>query len=117
MILGIEPEAAALMRTAGSNVQFIGGVDDVRPYLQAADIFVLVSVVEGLSMSLLGAMSTGLTVIVMAIGGAPDVIDHGYNGLLIPPDDPTALHEALLTLLTDADLRDRLGRARAGRRR
>ncbi|HZY44808.1 MAG TPA: glycosyltransferase, partial [Anaerolineae bacterium] len=41
----------------------------------------------------------------------PDVIVHGHNGWLIPPDDPTALHAALLTLLADADLRDRLGRA------
>jgi glycosyltransferase involved in cell wall biosynthesis len=85
-------------------------VDGTIPYLQAADLFVLPSATEGLSNSMLEALSTGLPVLATSVGGTPDVISHDVNGYLIPPDDLEALKSGLSTLLADESLRARLGR-------
>jgi glycosyltransferase involved in cell wall biosynthesis len=90
-------------------VQFTGQVDDAVPYLQAADLFVLPSSTEGLSNSMLEAMSCGLAVLATAVGGAPDVIEHQVTGWLIPPEDVDALQQGLQTLLGDEALRISLG--------
>jgi glycosyltransferase involved in cell wall biosynthesis len=89
--------------------QFTGQVKDAVPYLQAADLFVLPSSTEGLSNSMLEAMSCGLPVLATTVGGAPDVIEHGKNGFLIPPDDVDSLRRGLQTLLADGTLRFTLG--------
>lgn len=115
LILGTGEEEAALKQSAGAGVQFVGRVDDVVPYLQAADLFVLPSVAEGLSVAMLEAMATGLPALVTEVGGAPEVIDHGQNGWLIPPDNIAALQEGLMTLLGDAVYRASL--AQQGRKR
>lgn len=109
LVVGYGPEEAALRRSAPPGVLFTGAVDDVVPYLQAADIYVLPSAAEGLSNSMLEAMSCGLPAIATAVGGAPDVIEHGVNGWLTPPDDLARLGDALRTLLVDARLREALG--------
>jgi glycosyltransferase involved in cell wall biosynthesis len=114
LILGVGPEEAALKQAAGPGVVFAGRIENVVPYLQAADIFVLPSAAEGLSVAMLEAMSTGLAAVVTRVGGAADVIRHGENGWLIPADDPAALQEALLSLAGDRAKRADLGqRARA----
>ena len=114
LILGVGPEEGALKQAAGPGVMFAGRIENVVPYLQAADIFVLPSAAEGLSVAMLEAMSTGLAAVVTRVGGAADVIQHGENGWLIPPDDPAALQAALLTLAGDPAQRLSLGqRARA----
>lgn len=114
LILGVGPEEAALKQAAGPGVTFAGRIENVAPYLQAADIFVLPSVAEGLSVAMLEAMSTGLAAVVTRVGGAADVIRPGENGWLIPPDDPAALQEALLALAGDPSQRVEMGqRARA----
>jgi glycosyltransferase involved in cell wall biosynthesis len=110
LLLGTGDQEHALKRAAGAGVRFTGTIDNLVPYFQAADLFVLPSMAEGLSMALLEAMATGLPVLVTAVGGAPDVIDHGQHGWLIPPDTPTALQHAMVTLLGDPVLRRRLGR-------
>ena len=109
LIAGSGPEEESLRATAEPGVQFTGNVTDVLPYLQAADLFVLPSAAEGLSVAMLEAMAVGLAPLVTRVGGAEDVIEHGLNGWLIPPDDPAALQAALLTLLADETLRARLG--------
>jgi len=114
VIIGSGEEEARLREQAPAGVRFVGQVDDVRPYLQAADVFVLPSVTEGLSNAMLEALSTSLGVVVTAVGGAPDIIMNGRNGMLISPDDVDGLAVALVTLLQNADLRQRLGAA--GRR-
>lgn len=101
VLVGSGPEEAALRAAAGAGVVFAGRQDDVAPYLQAADIFVLPSAAEGLSVALLEAMAAGLAPIVTAVGGAADVIEHGRNGCLIPPDDPAALSAALMQWVSD----------------
>jgi glycosyltransferase involved in cell wall biosynthesis len=59
--------------------------------------------------ALLEAMAIGLPVVSTAVGGALEAVVNGENGLLVPPREPEALAEALLTLLGDATLRYRLG--------
>jgi glycosyltransferase involved in cell wall biosynthesis len=84
-------------------VRFIGTIpkQQVPTYLRACDVFVLNSSYEGLPHVLLEAMIAGLPVIATNVGGIPEVIDDQVNGLLIPPQDPKALKEALLRLRSD----------------
>jgi glycosyltransferase involved in cell wall biosynthesis len=111
LIVGTGAEEARLRAQSLSvpGVQFTGQVNDALRYLQAADLFVLPSATEGLSNSLLEALSTGLPVLATSVGGTPDVISHGVNGYLIPPDDLPALKNGLTTLLADRALRASLG--------
>jgi glycosyltransferase involved in cell wall biosynthesis len=60
-------------------------------------------------------MAAGVPLVASAVGGIPDQVRHGKEGLLVPPDDASALGDALLELLQDPDLARRLGEA--GRRR
>lgn len=110
LLVGSGDQRRTLEDRAGEGVRFAGSVLDVAPYLQAADLFVLPSVAEGLSNSLLEAMSTGLPCLATAVGGTPDLIDHGRNGWLVPPGEPTHLRQAILGLLANAELRRKLGR-------
>jgi glycosyltransferase involved in cell wall biosynthesis len=76
--------------------------------LREADIFVLPSYYEALPIGLLEAMACGVPVIATRVGGIPDVIHNGVNGLLIEPRQPEVLARALIALLTDDALRIRL---------
>ena len=109
LLLGAGKQEADLRQMAGDGIEFIGQVDDVLPFLQAADLFLLPSATEGLSNSMLEALSCGLPVIATTVGGAEDVLTHNENGWLIPPDMPESLLEALLTVFKDDALRVRLG--------
>ncbi len=109
LIVGEGAEEQRLKEMHVSGVQFTGQVQDAVPYLQAADLFVLPSSTEGLSNSILEAMSCGLPVLATTVGGAPDVIQHNVSGYLIPPDDVDALQRGLKTLLGDGALRFTLG--------
>ncbi len=62
-------------------------------------------------MSLVEAMATGTPTVATRVGGMQDVVVDGETGLLVPPDDSAALAIALQTLLTDSDLRTRMGKA------
>lgn len=117
LIIGTGPEEEKLrvQSTSIPDVKFTGQVSNALSYLQAADLFVLPSATEGLSNSLLEAMSTGLPVLATSVGGTPDVITHGEHGYLIAPDDLLALETGLITLLTDSALCTRL--RTQGRRR
>ena len=94
----------------GDSVEFLGVKEDVGPELQAADLFVLPSHYEGLPMTLIEAMGTGLPIAASPVGGVPDLIRNGENGLLISlePDQTAA---AWAWLLRDQALRERLGKA------
>jgi glycosyltransferase involved in cell wall biosynthesis len=109
LIVGEGEEQARLKEMRVEGVQFTGQVQDAVLYLQAADLFVLPSSTEGLSNSMLEAMSCGLPVLATAVGGAPDVIEHQVSGWLVPPKDVGALQQGLETLLGDRALRFSLG--------
>ncbi|HLW01570.1 MAG TPA: glycosyltransferase family 4 protein [Ktedonobacterales bacterium] len=92
-------------------VRFLGWVEATRPLYQAADLFVQPSWSEGMSMSLLEAMASGLTPVVTAIPGNTDVVTQEHNGLLIQPGDEEGLAAALERGLRDVALRARLASA------
>ncbi|MFT3894507.1 MAG: glycosyltransferase family 4 protein [Anaerolineales bacterium] len=110
LILGTGSQEEMLKKMATSNTIFKGAVDDVVPYLQASDIFVLPSVAEGLSNALLEALATELPVVVTATGGTTDIVRHKHSGWLIHEYEPQALLEGIVTFLQDRSLRERCAR-------
>jgi glycosyltransferase involved in cell wall biosynthesis len=85
------------------------GYEQVPGDLRRADIFVSTATSDGTPVSLLEAMSSGLPCIATAVGGVPEWVRDGENGLLIPPRDPAALADRILCLVRDPDLRRSLG--------
>jgi glycosyltransferase involved in cell wall biosynthesis len=96
-------------------IQFLGWRKEVAEALRAADVAVFPSLTEGLPLALLEAMACGRPVVATAVGGVPEVVRHELTGLLVPPRDVDALAAAVLRLLNDRDLAERMGRE--GRRR
>jgi glycosyltransferase involved in cell wall biosynthesis len=90
-------------------VFLLGFVPDVRQYLAAADVFLMPSRKEGMPFGLLEAGRAGLPVIAARVGGIPEVVEHGQNGLLIRPNDIDGLADAMTRLLTDREEAMRLG--------
>ena len=82
---------------------------DVPGDLRSADIFISTATSDGTPVSILEAMSTGLPCIATRVGGVPEWIEDGVNGLLITPRDPEELSRAILTLAADPLLRRQLG--------
>ncbi len=91
--------------------RFVGRQDDPLPWYQAADLFVLPSRWEGMSNALLEAMACGLPVIATRVGGNVDLVNHEETGLMVPPENPTELSQAIARLRSDDELRRRLGAA------
>lgn len=104
---GVIP-ARARSAASGRDIRFAGAQDDMLPWYQAADAFVLPSRWEGLSNALLEALACGLPVIATRVGGNPDVIRDGFNGRLVPVDDPRSLSIAMHEFACDAPTRYRL---------
>lgn len=90
-------------------VEFLGEVDDIPMLLNALDLYVLPSISEGISNSLIEAMSAGLPVIASAVGGNPEVVVDGESGVLFPAGDVSALAGAVAGLFRDSRRRDVLG--------
>jgi glycosyltransferase involved in cell wall biosynthesis len=93
------------------NVRFLGWRSDVASVLSAFDIFVFPSLNEGMGKAVVEAMAMGRPVIASDIGGIPDLVVHGENGLLVPPADSEALAQAILDLYENPDKRKRMGEA------
>jgi glycosyltransferase involved in cell wall biosynthesis len=116
VLIGEGPQAHALQELAGAlgvqdEVLFAGAQRDVRPYLQAADVFVLPSLAEGMSNALLEAMACGVPCVTTRVGGNVDLVTDGETGLLVDPGQEEPLARALLTLLDDPEGAQRLGEA------
>jgi glycosyltransferase involved in cell wall biosynthesis len=79
--------------------------------LRVCSVFVLPSHAEGVPMSLLEAMASACPVIASGVGGIPDVVRHGENGLLVTPGDPSSLAHALDRVFGDPAAARRLGTA------
>jgi glycosyltransferase involved in cell wall biosynthesis len=95
--------------------QFAGFQNQVKDYLNSFDLFILPSLSEGLSSAILNAMASSLPVIATEVGGIPELIIHGENGLLVPPADPVALSQAIQHLIAHPEEARRMGKQ--GRKR
>jgi len=90
--------------------QFTGFQTETSSYFQSFDIFVLPSLSEGLSSSILSAMASSLPVIATDVGGIPELVRSEVNGLLVPPADPAALARAMERLASDPAEAEEMGR-------
>jgi len=98
-----------------ARVRFLGVRDDVADILRAIDVFVLTSVSEAASITLLEAMASAAPVVVTRVGGNPEIVRDGIDGLLAPRGDAEAIAEALLKLLENPLLAQKMGRDGAAR--
>ena len=113
LIVGDGPMLPALTERAreqglGPQCVFQPGVADVREWLREIDIFVLPSLSEALSNSLLEAMASGCTVIASRVGGNPELVDDAKTGLLFTPGDAGDLARQLRSLIASESLRSQL---------
>jgi len=92
-----------------TNITFTGFVDNVGDYLAAFDIFVLPSRREGIGSILFDAMEQGLPVVATRVGGVPEIVHDGENGILIDSERPDQLKEAILHLAQRPELRTAMG--------
>jgi len=92
-------------------VYFMGFRDDIPRILASLDLFVLSSHLEGLGSSIMDAMACRLPVVATRTGGIPELVKNGETGLLVPPRNPEALAEAILTLYRDRRQAARLAQA------
>ena len=95
----------------GGGVCFLGTLDDVRPALSEAGIYVLPSYREGTPRSILEAMSMGRPIITTDVPGCRETVVEGVNGLLVPERNADALAQAMRSLADDAGSRVRMGDA------
>lgn len=108
-------ESLAAELNIAARVNFLGVRSDVPRLMAAADVFLLSSLSEGVSVTLLESMGSAVPIVATAVGGNPEVVEQGVTGLLSPRRDVTALGANLTTMLRDAGLRRRMGDA--GRQR
>ena len=92
-------------------VLLLGFREDVPRILRASNLFALASRHEGLPISLLEAMALGIPPVITAVGGCPEVVTDCVDGRLVPPGDPRALAAAVIGVLDDPALAERLSRA------
>ncbi|WP_228714689.1 GT4 family glycosyltransferase PelF [Posidoniimonas corsicana] len=90
-------------------VEFTGVRSDVAAILSASDLFVLSSVSEAASLTLLEAMACGTPVVVTDVGGNPEIVRYGQDGLLIPRGDSGRMANAIIQLLRDPERRREMG--------
>ena len=107
----LRAQAAALPAPARDRVILTGRREDVAAVTADLDVAVLPSLREAQGMSLLEAMARRRPVVASAVGGIPEVITDGVDGILVPPRDPAALATAIVRLLLDPGLRRRMGDA------
>ena len=120
LVIGDGPERSGLEQRAAAlgiayRVRFLGAGtrDDVVALFRAVDVGLLTSAWENLPHTLLEALAVGTPVIATAVGGIPEVVVDGENGVLVPAGDVPAIAAAIDRLRTDADLRGALARAAA----
>ncbi|MGV3720138.1 MAG: glycosyltransferase family 4 protein [Actinomycetota bacterium] len=116
-VAGDGPLRPKVIEHAGRSrvLTYLGQVEDVASAYRGADLVVMPSLSEGLPMTALECMASGLPLIASRIGGLPEVVVDRETGLLIPPNDPAALRNAICELAADRLRATRMGSA--GRRR
>jgi glycosyltransferase involved in cell wall biosynthesis len=84
---------------------------DVLGCIKGFDLFAMSSITEGLGTSLLDAMACARPIVATTAGGIPEIVEDGTNGVLVPPRDHAALAAAIVRMLNDTQLRQRMGEA------
>lgn len=109
----LRAQAQAILESggAGEAAWLPGERSDVADVMRALDCFVLPSLAEGISNTILEAMACGLPVLATAVGGNVELVDAGRNGMTVPNDDPEAMAQSLLHLWRNAEASQRMGRA------
>ena len=92
------------------NIIFAGYQTDVTQFYSLMDICVMPSLIEGTPMALMEAMATGVPVIASAVGGIPTIIDNRENGVLVEPQNPDAITNAILALLQNRTACDKISK-------
>lgn len=96
------------------SVTLTGFRNDVANIFRCSDVGVLCSETESAPLTLLEGMSCGIPIVATSVGGIPEIVQDGVNGLLVPPKQPEELAEAILKLVKDGKLRCKLGAAARG---
>jgi glycosyltransferase involved in cell wall biosynthesis len=117
LVLAGDGELAAAYKTLAEDlgvhdhISFLGWRSDVGELLEAADLFVLPSINEGMGRAVIEAMHAGLAVVATHVGGVPMIVEEGVTGHLVPPEDPASLAAAIGRLLSHEALRTAMGEA------
>ena len=116
LLVGDGPELPHVCRIAreqglSSDVEPLGEQELVVPLLSIADLFLLPSAQESFGLAALEAMACEVPVIASAVGGLPEVIEHGVSGFLYASDDVTGMADSAIRLLSDAELHQRVAGA------
>jgi glycosyltransferase involved in cell wall biosynthesis len=109
----LREELRQLAATLGvsDRCHFVGFQTDPAPFYDAMDVFALTSRSEGMPLAVLEAWAAGLPVVASRVGGVPELVNPGVNGLMFEGDDEGALTAALRDLLSDPAMARRLGDA------
>jgi glycosyltransferase involved in cell wall biosynthesis len=110
---GSERSACAeLVRGAGADdlVWLPGERNDIPSLMRAFDVFVLPSLGEGISNTILEAMASGLPIVATRVGGNVELVEEGATGALVRPSDPEAVADALESYFVNPELRCLMGR-------
>ena len=114
VLVGDGPDRSSLEALArelglGDRLIMPGWQADPRPWLPTFDVFVMPSRLEALGLAMIEAMLASRPVAASSVGGIPEVVRDGETGILVPPDDPAALADALRLMLGDPARRERMG--------
>lgn len=96
-------------KNINDSVKLFGYLEEAPKYLSAFDIFILPSITEALGYVILEAGAANLPVAATNVGGIPEIVKDGTNGILVPPNNPTALAVAIKKLMQNAGLRKKYG--------
>jgi glycosyltransferase involved in cell wall biosynthesis len=109
----VAPDVAGVLRDASVPVRRLGALShpELANVYRTASVFVLPSIEEGMALSVLEAMASGLPVIVTPNTGVTDILEHGREGLVVPPRDAAALAQAILELYENEPKRREMGEA------
>ncbi|MCB9746954.1 MAG: glycosyltransferase [Candidatus Omnitrophica bacterium] len=116
LIVGDGPLKSNLLKLAKEldiqgSVKFAGFREDIAQMLQIMDVFVLSSIMEGISLTVLEAMAAGLPVVATKVGGNPEIISEGKTGFLVPLGYPERIESAVKRIMADPRLGRSLGEA------
>jgi glycosyltransferase involved in cell wall biosynthesis len=113
VVLGEGPQRAELEQLADDRVHLLGRVPDVAAWLRRADVLVHPVRWEGFGLALLEAMLASLPIVATNVSSIPEIVADGETGVLVPPDDASALADAVNRVLAEPGAYGERGRSRA----